>query len=59
MKQKIGIIGHTDHGNTTQAQRDDTYNKTHTWDDQDRCIKCGDKDWFANSHCSENKIKPQ
>lgn len=29
----------------------------HEWDDQDRCKKCGDKDWFADAECCESKIK--
>ncbi|WP_198386283.1 hypothetical protein [Burkholderia ubonensis] len=30
----------------------------HEWDATgERCVKCGDKDWFANPHCSESRIK--
>lgn len=43
--------------NTRKRYYDDYLKKhkprTHTWDDQDRCIKCGDKDWFADKYCSK------
>ncbi|KVP40885.1 hypothetical protein WJ89_18725 [Burkholderia ubonensis] len=30
----------------------------HEWDATgERCVKCGDKDWFADPHCSESRIK--
>ncbi|KVU10333.1 hypothetical protein [Burkholderia ubonensis] len=30
----------------------------HEWDETgERCVKCGDKDWFADPHCSESRIK--
>ena len=32
--------------------------RRHEWDDQDRCKKCGDKDWFTGQHC-EGKMKPE
>ncbi|KWI50301.1 hypothetical protein WT72_24330 [Burkholderia pseudomultivorans] len=28
------------------------------WDETgERCVKCGDKDWFAGPHCSESRLK--
>ena len=36
------------------GQHDDS----HAWDDTgERCLKCGDKDWFASKKCSNSKIK--
>ncbi len=30
---------------------------SHSFDDDDKCTKCGDRDWYADSKCSESKIK--
>lgn len=32
--------------------------KTHDWDDTgERCLKCGDKDWFASKECEGKHIR--
>lgn len=46
------------HGETGEYIADFREPIRHDWDDQDKCRRCGDRDWYASASCTPKQGEP-